>query len=1126
MQSALLCQIFCMPKRFGIILFIALKTMMKKPFNKKNILRMKLTGFLLLFACMQLSASSFSQTITLHVEQAKLRTVIDQIRKQSGYNFLYNDRLLGKSNPVTLHLSKQSIEQALKQIFQHQPLDYSIMQRTVVLSEKQATPTSVSDAHQDRTIEGQVTDSLGHPLEGVTIRIKGTAQVVTTNNQGHFRIPHLAPSTVLVFSMLGYKSIEKPLSEQTTLHIILYEDAARLSEVVINVGYSSAKQADLTSAVSVVNTDELLDVTSNNVGSMLQGKVAGLQIVNSSGVPGAAPEIRLRGVSSVNASQQPLVVVDGIIGGSYDPNDVAYITVLKDAAATALYGSQANAGVLIVTTKKGSSTETQLEARMSAGIRTADFGKMDMMNAPALYEYQKQFYRDYIPGLNDNSYKIDLIKFYSERPLSLREQDYDWVGESFAPAPMFNVYVSAKGQTERNNYYAALSYYKEKGTFLNTDFQRLNLRANSTYKLSKKIHVNNNINISGSIGKNYDYMDMYYAFLNLPWDNPYNADGSPLYVDGSSPFKWWSRDKVNPVHTINHSDHPYKGLGINYDFVLNYEITPWLKFVSSNRVSGSYDKASNYYSPTVAGTYHGSGYLEELNTLQYGIISNHLFHLDRDFGKHHLNGLAGVAIENGKTEVSGGGGKGLPEMLRVLNVVSNNQFVNGNFDKSIIQSLISQVNYDYLNKYYLSASYRLDGSSAFPPGNQWASFPAISAAWQVNREDFMRNLTAIDLFKVRLSYGVTGTQDIGASRFLGLYSLTGQYNALTAAIPYQLANPLLTWESKHQLNAGLDIGLFKRLNLTLDAYHNVTKDLLLQVSQPLSIGFETRWENAGQVVNKGIELGIQSTNIEHDRFSWTSNISLNVNQNRLDKLPSQIIKTGSWSISQIYRDGGNLYEFYMPKWLGVNTETGAPQWEKVLTDDDGNITSREATDNYAEATLQEMGSALPTWQGGFNNTFQYGSVGLRINTAFSWGNKIYSNNLRFVMNDGHEPYYNQINLPDDYHIWTGPGDVATNPSPQNSANSNETSSRYLFNGAYFTIRNIALSFELPKTWVNSMKMAAISLSFTADNVYTFTPFLGQDPQTTITPSANVTPGVSDFKYPNNRQFLFHINCRF
>lgn len=1095
--------------------------------NREIIIRMKLTGFFALLVFMQLSASSFSQTVTLSAKSEQLPVVFNLIREQTGYNFLYNNRLLKGVKPVTLAVQDKPLEEVLQTLFANQPLTYSIIQKTVVLTSKSPpTTTDIKASIYQQPFVGTVTDSLGRPLAGVTVRIKGTSGGVSTNAEGKFTFDHLTEGTTLVFSSVGYRQKEVPVGKGSQLPIILLEDSALLGEVVINIGYSSAKRSDLTSAVSVISTEKLLDVTANNIGTMLQGKVAGLQVVNSSGAPGAAPEIRLRGVSSVNASQQPLIVVDGIIGGNYDPNDVENITVLKDAAATALYGSQANAGVLIITTKKGTDQGIHLEARASGGFRTADFGKMDMMNAAELYEYQKGFYRDYIPGAVDNSYKVDLLKFMNERPLTLRNQDYDWVGESFAPAPLFNFYVAARGQTEKNNYYTALSYYNEEGTFRNTGFQRINIRGNSTYTFSKKVSVTNNLNLSGSLGNSYDYMDMYYAFLNMPWDNPYDADGRPLYVDGSSPFRWWSRDKINPVHTLANSDHPYKGLDVNYDFVLNYQITPWLKFVSSNRASASYNKATNYYSPAVAGTYHNSGYLDELNTLNYGGISNNLFHFDFNMKEHHLSGLAGVAIEGGRTELSGGGGRGLPEGLRVLSVVSNNQFLNGNFDRSVIQSLLTQINYDYSNKYFLSASYRIDGSSAFPSGNQYASFPAISAAWHLNREDFLKDADNLDLLKLRLSYGVTGTQDIGASRFLGLYSLTSQYNLATAAVPYQLANPGLTWESKHQLNAGVDIGLFKRFNLTLDAYHNITKDLLLEVSQPLSAGFEVRWENAGQVVNKGFEIGLSSTNIKGTRFSWTTDANVNFNQNHLQKLPGNIIKTGNWGISQIYRNGGNLYEFYMPKWLGVNSETGAPQWEKLLTDESGAVVAAEPTSSYAEATLQEMGSALPSWQGGFNNTFQYGNLALRVNTAFSLGNKVYSNNLRFVMNDGHEPYYNQINLPKGSTVWTAPGDSATNPSPQNSANSNETSSRFLLSGNYFAIRNVSLSYNLPNSWVKRMKIAAINLSLTADNVYTFTDFLGQDPQTTISPSSFATPGVSDFKYPNNRQFLFNINCRF
>ncbi|HJT74259.1 MAG TPA: hypothetical protein VJ720_09580, partial [Chitinophaga sp.] len=258
-----------------------------------------------------------------------------------------------------------------------------------------------------------------------------------------------------------------------------------------------------------------------------------------------------------------------------------------------------------------------------------------------------------------------------------------------------------------------------------------------------------------------------------------------------------------------------------------------------------------------------------------------------------------------------------------------------------------------------------------------------------------------------------------------------------------------------------------------------------------------------------------------------TDFNISFNTNKLKDLPSEITRTQSvWSISQIYRNDGNLYEFYMPKWLGVNKETGAPQWEVVNRDADGKVTSREATSDYASATYQEVGSALPKFQGGINSQWRYKNLSLSVNAYFLSGNKVFSNSLRFVMNDGNEPYYNQIVLPSGYKIWTQPGDNATEPSPQNAANSTETSTRYLKDGSFISIRNIALSYSLPKGLISRWHMDGVSFSLTADNVYTFTKFLGQDPNTTITPGSYVMPGVSDFKYPNNRQFLFNINIRF
>ncbi|SFD09227.1 TonB-linked outer membrane protein, SusC/RagA family [Chitinophaga sp. CF118] len=1089
----------------------------------KICLVMKLTAFVLLVTCLHVSAAGYSQKVTLAVRDVPLQQVFAEIITQTGVSIVYSEKVLSSAKPVTLQVKDASIQEVLDLCLKNQLVMYSHEGNSFIIKPVVFTPPATY-ADTLITISGKVNTAAGAPLPGATVLVKGTRKGTQTDAQGNFTLRELQRKDVLVISNIGY--VTKEVAARDRINVSLEEDTRKFNEVVV-VGYSDKKKSELTSAVSVVSSDKLKDVTTNDVGSMLQGKVAGLQVVNSSGVPGASSEIRLRGVSSVNASQSPLFVVDGIIGGNYDPNDVENITVLKDAGATAMYGSQANAGVIIVTTKKAKLGKTRFEAKVTTGFRTPDFGRMEMMNGSQLYDRQKEYYRDYIPGTTNNSYKIDILKFYSERPKTLQNQNYNWLTTMFETAPMQNIYLSASGSTEKNEYYTGISYYNEKGTFMNTGYQRVNLRGNSTYHFSKNVSVTNNINISGSSGKSYNYEDVYNAYLNMPWDNPYDSKGQPVYVDGNSTFKWWSRDKINPIHTIKNSNHPYKNFDVNYDLGLNVNITDWLSFSSSNRAAVGYNKGTDYYSPVVAGQYNGTGYLNELSTLSYGIISNDLLKFSFKKGDHSISGLAGIAIENSKTEILGASGKGLPEGLKVLNVVSNNQLVTGSSDAAIIQSFISQLNYGYKDKYYITGSYRVDGSTAFPSSHRYGSFPSISAAWLISKEGFLEDNKLINTLKLRASYGVTGTQDIGSSRYLGLYSLNSQYNGGTAATPSQLPSPNLTWESKEQANVGIDLSLFNRINLTVDAYNNITKKLLLQVPQPLSVGFEQRWENVGQVINNGIELGINTVNIKTRNFEWTTDFNISFNSNKLQQLPSDITRTQpTWSISQIYRNGGNLYEFYMPKWLGVNKETGAPQWEVVNKDADGKIISRAATSDYASATYQEVGSALPKFQGGFNSQWTYKNISLSVNAYFLSGNKVFSNTLRFVMNDGNEPYYNQIVLPKDYKIWTKPGDIATEPSPQNAANSTETSTRYLKDGSFLSIRNIALSYALPKSLISHWHMDGVTLSLTADNVYTFTKFLGQDPSTTITPGSNVMPGVSDFKYPNNRQFLFNINIRF
>lgn len=978
---------------------------------------------------------------------------------------------------------------------------------------------------QSRVLKGKVTIAKdGSPLPGAVVMIKGTTKGTAAGPDGLFTISVPAGGATLEVKSIGYTTKDVVVSsEEKMLDIAMVEDNQQLGEVVVT-GYSNQKKADLTSAITVVSAEKLKDVTSDDIGSMLQGKVSGLQVINSSGAPGSASEIRLRGVSSVNASQTPLIVVDGVIGGDYDPNDVESVTVLKDAGATAIYGSQANGGVLIITTKKAKGDKMQFEFKATTGFKTPDFGKMQMMNSSELYENQKQLYRDYIPGATGNTYAIDLVAFQAARPDSLLNTNTNWLTTLFRHAMTQNYYFSVTGKTAKNDYYFGMTYYDEGGTLVNTDYKRVNLRANSTYHFTDKISLTNAVNVSGTMGKSYDYNDVYYAYLTLPWDSPYNADGSVKYVDGTTKGTWWSRDKVNPLSTVDNSDHPYKSFDVNYDLTLNLPITSWLTFNSSNRLSASYYDGDTYYSPTTSGQYNDSGYLYDATTFNYGGISNDLLKFNFKFGDSELSGLAGMAFEGSETKTITASGQGLPIGLSSLDVVSAKQAVGGNTDSPSILSYLSQVNYSFKNRYFLSGSYRIDGSSAFPEAHKYAKFPSISGAWLASNEDFLKDSQTISSFKLRASYGVTGTQDIGAGRYLGLYSLTTQYNGASAAFPYQLENPELTWESKYQTDIGFDLSLFKRLNITVDAYHNVTKNLLLQVPLPSSTGFESKWENDGQMLNNGLEFAISSVNIKSKNFSWSTDFNISLNNNKLKEFPTSQVVTGEDAVTQIYRNGGNMYEFYLPVWAGVNSQTGAPQWQQVTTVNGKRTVT--VTSNYADATLQEVGSALPKFQGGFNNQFNYKNIFLNVSTYFEYGNKVYNANLAQVENDGSEPLMNQMVLPKGRSVWTQPGDIATEPSPENNANSTSVSTRYLQDGSYWSIRNITLGYTLPKSFSDKLKLGSISLSVSADNVYTFTHYIGQDPATTITSGDFVTPGVADFKYPDNHQYLFNINVKF
>jgi TonB-linked SusC/RagA family outer membrane protein len=963
---------------------------------------------------------------------------------------------------------------------------------------------------------GVVYDKKGISLPGVSIVIKGTNQGTVTDIDGKFELSADRGAT-LVFTFVGFLNQEVTVTDNSNLKIYLESDIIKLSEVVV-MGYSSKTRNEISSAVAVLDADQLLDVTTNDVASMLQGKVSGVQVLNASGEPGSMAEIRIRGISTIKpGDNQPLYVVDGIIGGAFNPNDVETMTVLKDAGATGMYGARANKGVIVVTTKKAKSGKTQFEFKSSIGFNIADQGNLKMMSGAQFYDLSQEIYRD------PETHQIDKIKFYDNYPRNLATRNFDWVDETFRPGLAQSYYLSAAGKQDKLSYYISGAYYNQEGTFRNTGYEDLNLRVNTDYDFSERVKLTNNINIKGSSGKTYDYMSMYYSYLNLPWDNGLDGDGNPIYVDGNTQG-WWSRDNINPLHTIDNSDNSYKGIDLDYDLALNVKITSWLTFNSSNRLTYNSRKSNNFVSPTVAGVYHDKGFISQNQTFNYSGISTNLLKFNFLRGKSTISGLAGLEFQGGHYEWSSLEGKGLPEGFDVPSVASSEIQIGGAYSNEYFQSVITQVNYDYDKRYFLTASFRADETSNFPANNRVAYFPAISASWLVSNESFLQTSETVSSLKVRASYGITGDPDIGASRFMGLFSLNTQYNGHPAAIPYQLANYNLTWEKTNEAGFGFELGLFNRVSLTVDAYKNITRDLLVLAAQPLSQGFEYRWENAGRLTNTGIELGVSAIVLQTSALEWNVDLVFATNKNVLSDIDSPFYTTVN-GVSQVYRNDVELYTFVMPKWLGVDKQTGAPLWEKLTKDNSGNIISSEPTSDYAEATPQEVGSALPDFQGGLNTSVKYKNFTLGVSFAYQYGNKVYNFTRRFMDHDGHEPYYNYMVLDKGESIWTKPGDDATHPSWQNAELSRENSSRYLEDGSFIKMRNVSVRYEFSKKRLGSY-LQGLAVSLMADNLLTFTNFWGQDPEVTLNQASWSMPGVSDFKYPNSKQFLVKVELKF
>ena len=941
---------------------------------------------------------------------------------------------------------------------------------------------AVSMSAQQHQVSGVVLDADNdQPLVGVAVMVSTGGGVITDEN-GAYTVTASDDAT-LTFNTLGYMDVVEKVNGRSRVNVKMTVDSKMLDEVVV-LGYTSQKKNELSSSVVSVSAEKLKDVTTPDLGNMLQGKAAGVLVMNASGQPGEGAKIRIRGTGSITAGAGPLYVVDGVAGGSFNPNDVETLTVLKDASATALYGAAAAGGVIVVTTKSAKSDNTTVTLKATAGIKQALTGRFSPMDSEELYNFQKLIYSERL--------------FANQRPAELLEQDFNWMDAAFNLGVVQDYYASAAGKAGRVNWFASLSHYDEDGTLINTNHKRNSARVNLSAPIGNKANLSLRVNYDRARSQYASsYVTLECAYRALPWDSPYDSEtGDVIYIDSakrSDGGTWYSHDKYNFLHNELYNYSISESEDLMADLQFNWNITDWLIFSSTNRFNTSNWYSESYIDPRTKNPSVANGEIYNGFGSGWGFGTTNLLKASKNFGDHSVNGVIGWEYGAGFSRTSEASGVGMPAGQASLSNAAM-QSVGGYNYSSRSWAWLAQAQYSYKGRYIVTGSVRYDETSRFAPNARGGYFPGASAAWLINKEDWMQGQSVFSLLKLRAGYGKTGNDSIENFLWQDLYTLTAQYQGIVAAILERQKNPNLGWEEAYMASVGLDMEFINRINVSVDLYNTDNKNILLAVPLAPSTGFYEFMDNVGTVNNKGVEFAVDADLINTREFNWNLGFNIGFNKNTVVYLPNGEFRQGN----QIVRENQDIFTWNMPEWAGVDKETGAPTWYVVETDEDGNEISRTTTSTYAEATYQNVGTSSPRFQGGLNTSLSYKGFTLSATGNYIYGNKIYNSARVSMDSDGAYTDYNMMSLDNGlgWTRWEKPGDVATHPLPKMQGNSDahKTSSRYLEDGSYFRLKNVTLSYEFPQAWIKKAKMQGLKLYVSGDNLWTATKFSGMDPE--------------------------------
>ena len=969
---------------------------------------------------------------------------------------------------------------------------------------------SETNSSSDIKVTGVVKAKDGSPLPGATILIVGTTKGFATQGDGSFDITVPSESSILEFSFIGYTKKQVIVGKQTVINVVLNSDVTTLGEMVV-VGYATEQKSLLTGAVGVISAETMKKIPLPTLDGVLQGQTSGVQVSQNSGTPGGGMSVRIRGMSSISGSCQPLYVVDGIpiTTGDYaqvgyegqgvnalsdlNPNDVESISVLKDAAAASIYGARATNGVVVITTKRGKNEKANISVSATKGIQQV-WKRLKMLNASEWMQY-----RNDLAG----------SEVFSQADMNNITIDTDWQDAIFRNAPTSTVELSAAGGNEKTKFFMSGDYYKEEGALIGTDYSRLNGRLNVDHNLSDKV------SLGASLGMSYAKTDRVEGDQSLHGVLPNGISTPaifPIYnVDGSYNQDGPYSNAVSIANEATNQNFSFRTLGNAF---LNYTIIPNLTFSTKWGVDFLNFREHAFEYNTVQGQkYNGLGFETYTNVIN--IVSNNTLKYKLSVKKHDLELLGGYSFEQKQTRSSYMRAQDYPnENLQYSVSAATIVEAYANALDEGTESFFGRMNYNYANKYIFSLSGRADASSNFGTNNRWGFFPSASFAWRLGEEKFLNLPRHVNELKLRSSYGLTGNDDITPFSYKELYGVT-TYDGKSGYYPSAIPNPDLKWETTAQLNIGFDLGLFQnRITLALDYYDKQTKDLLLDRPLPESSGHSSITQNIGKVENKGFEFSLSTVNFDGD-FKWTTIFNLSANRNKVKKLyngePIDDIGRGSNRVME----GQPIGVFYNYKWLGIDPSTG----DCVYAD-----LNKNGVVDTDDRTI--VGDPHPDFIGGITNTFNYKGFDLSIFLQFSHGNDVFNGSRLFLESlTGGDNQLEAVT-----RRWKVPGDITDIPRATSdataTANNRRSSSRFIEDGSYMRIKNVSLGYSLNKDLIKKLKLESLRIYFTTQNLYTFTLYEGLDPEVNYAGDDNTIVGTDFFTYPQTRSYNFGINIKF